>query len=319
MKGKLTAWERAKLYSGKGITSPELAKLDSDGRFSRWELAQLYSEMRFTPRELARLYLTSYVRALGQDHVFADLRAFCLFIGYPHSGHSLIGSLLDAHPRIVVAHELDTLRYVDAHFSARQIYQLLLANSQQQARRGREHEGYSYVVPNQWQGRFDELEVIGDKKGGITTLRLQARPGLLRRLKDTVGIPPKLVHVIRNPYDNIGNIARKFQIGIPKATEAYFSMCETVARVTDEVGPEGIIHVRQEALVQSPAERLSELCRFLGTTEPPPTDYLRDCSSIIVPQQSRGRDEVRWTPTIRERVAREMQRYGFLRGYSFDA
>ncbi len=41
--------------------------------------------------------------------IFADLERFWSFIGYPRSGHSLIGSLINAHPDVVVCHELDTL------------------------------------------------------------------------------------------------------------------------------------------------------------------------------------------------------------------
>ena len=43
-------------------------------------------------------------------HELQSVEAFCIFIGYPRSGHSLLGSLLDAHPEMVIAHELDVLR-----------------------------------------------------------------------------------------------------------------------------------------------------------------------------------------------------------------
>jgi hypothetical protein len=35
---------------------------------------------------------------------FPDVHAFCLFDGYSRSGHSLVGALLDAHPKITIAH-----------------------------------------------------------------------------------------------------------------------------------------------------------------------------------------------------------------------
>lgn len=37
---------------------------------------------------------------------FASVRTFVLFVGYPRSGHSLIGSIMDAHPNIIIAHEV---------------------------------------------------------------------------------------------------------------------------------------------------------------------------------------------------------------------
>src|SRR3989344_1389974 len=37
---------------------------------------------------------------------FSSVRTFILFVGYPRSGHSLIGSIMDAHPNIIIAHEV---------------------------------------------------------------------------------------------------------------------------------------------------------------------------------------------------------------------
>jgi len=43
---------------------------------------------------------------------FSKLRNFVLFVGYPRSGHSLVGSLIDAHPHAIIAHEVKTLANV---------------------------------------------------------------------------------------------------------------------------------------------------------------------------------------------------------------
>jgi hypothetical protein len=37
---------------------------------------------------------------------FSNVRTFILFVGYPRSGHSLIGSIMDAHPNVIIAHEV---------------------------------------------------------------------------------------------------------------------------------------------------------------------------------------------------------------------
>ena len=50
---------------------------------------------------------------------FEKLQAYCMFIGYPRSGHSLVGSLLDAHPNIIIAHELNALQFVVAGCTGR--------------------------------------------------------------------------------------------------------------------------------------------------------------------------------------------------------
>ncbi len=37
---------------------------------------------------------------------FSKVHTFVLFVGYPRSGHSLIGSMIDAHPNAIIAHEV---------------------------------------------------------------------------------------------------------------------------------------------------------------------------------------------------------------------
>jgi hypothetical protein len=44
--------------------------------------------------------------------MFDDVKAFLLFIGYPRSGHTLIGSLLDAHQNMAVANEYNVLKHL---------------------------------------------------------------------------------------------------------------------------------------------------------------------------------------------------------------
>ena len=43
---------------------------------------------------------------------FSKLETIILFIGYSRSGHSLVGSLLDAHPEILVSHELHLMKHL---------------------------------------------------------------------------------------------------------------------------------------------------------------------------------------------------------------
>src|SRR4051812_7341147 len=106
------------------------------------------------PFTWSRFYAKSYIGSLRRRSAFSGVKTFCMFLGYPRSGHSLVGSLLDAHPNMVIAHELDVLKFVRAGFSCEQIFYLLLENSENYAKAGRKYSGYSYAVPNQWQGRF---------------------------------------------------------------------------------------------------------------------------------------------------------------------
>ncbi|MGR3319837.1 MAG: hypothetical protein ACUZ8O_15330 [Candidatus Anammoxibacter sp.] len=109
--------------------------------------------------DMIGLYLPSIYGGFKNRKLFKTIETYCMFIGYPRSGHSLIGALLDAHPNMIIAHELGALKYIYARFSKKQIFCLVLNKSQKFAETGRKLKSYSYVVPDQWHGRFSELRI----------------------------------------------------------------------------------------------------------------------------------------------------------------
>jgi len=136
---------------------------------------------------LFKTYALSYLKS--KKLAVNELKCFCLFVGYPRSGSSMIGSLIDAHPDAVIAHELHALRFVRYGFSKNQLFYLLLEQSERFLNLGSTWSGYSYRVPNQFNGRYRHLIVIGDKKAGDTAFFLYLYPNLLEKLKREVGVP----------------------------------------------------------------------------------------------------------------------------------
>ncbi|MCI0710673.1 MAG: hypothetical protein L0154_10980, partial [Chloroflexi bacterium] len=152
-------------------------------------------------KKIQRTYFNYQVEQ--NRHLFQDVNTFVIFIGYPRSGHSLVGSLLDAHPNAIISHELHALKRLHRGYSQEQLFYLIYQNSRDNARKGREETGYSYLVPGQWQGKYTQLKIIGDKKGGKTAELLAAYPQMLNELFRTIKHPIKFIHVLRNPFDNI--------------------------------------------------------------------------------------------------------------------
>jgi hypothetical protein len=266
---------------------------------------------------LPAAYVRSWRAARAERDAFADLERSCLFVGYPRSGHSLVGSLLDAHAELIVAHELHMLRYLRYGFSREQIFALLLERSRAQTEAGRSATGYSYVVPNQWQGRFRRLRVIGDKRGGTSIRNLTSRPHLLPRLRARIGLPLRFVHVVRNPFDNVATIWRRSRSrDLVSSIDHYFQMVAGVERTHAQLAPAEILDVRHEDLLDDPSRELLRLCAFLGVEAP--ADWLRDCASVVWKSPKRTRDEIEWPASLRERVAKEAERVSFLAGYSFE-
>jgi hypothetical protein len=258
-----------------------------------------------------RIALTA--RGLAGRRRFRDVRAYCMFIGYPRSGHSLVGSLLDAHPRAVVAHELDALGLVARGWGRSGLFEAIVAHDGRFTSAGRQWHGYDYRVPGQWQGRFEVIEVIGDKKGGGSTLHLMRDPGLLDELRRIVGVPLRLVHHVRNPYDNIATMARAAQEPLSAAVSRYLGLCSTVRAVLDRCDATEVVSMRHETLVAQPRDELRRVGELLGLSTTP--DYLDDCASIVFPDARQTRDDAEWTPELGERVGLAIAEYPFLSGY----
>lgn len=237
-----------------------------------------------------------------------------MFVGHPRSGHSLVGSLLNAHPEIVIAHELDALRFVGLRFSRDQLFELLLQRDAQFARAGhRTKSGYEYVVPGGWQGRFSRVRVVGDKKGGASTGKLGRRPQLLDQLRRTAGVPVRLLNVTRNPFDNIATVHRRSKKTLEQSCDAYFRRCRTVSRIKDQAGDD-LRQVRYESFLADPQAVLRDLCRFLGVEAS--NEYLSACVSIVRATPHRSRHDVVWPEGLVASVTERMADFDFLEGYS---
>jgi hypothetical protein len=266
--------------------------------------------------QLAPTYVSSAIAGYRERSLFDQIETYGMFIGYPRSGHSLVGSLLDAHPDVAIAHELDALGFLRAGFSRNQLYALILNNSRQIAAVGRTQTGYDYVVPGGWQGRFRRLQVIGDKRGRTSMTRLRRHPELLDRLVNRVGGRARFIHVVRNPYDNISTISKRTSIPLDEARDLYFSLCSTVTDVKRRVPDGWVIDVRHEDLIADPKTSLKELCTFLRIA---PTDaFLDGCASIVLPSPHRSRHDVPWPVPLRGDVERRIAAFRFLQGYSWE-
>ena len=103
---------------------------------------------------------------------YGHVHTILFFIGYPRSRHSLLGSLLDAHPHMVVSDESMAfprwkgILKRGRNVSVYEFYDTLFGASERAVAQGRRSHGlkgsvvnktsvYGYYVPNQWQGSYD--------------------------------------------------------------------------------------------------------------------------------------------------------------------
>jgi len=157
---------------------------------------------------------------------YGHVKTILFFIGYSRSRHTLLGSLLDAHPHMVIADETSAFgrwssnphKWINS--SINKYYNTLFASSKRVVSKGRRSQVFKgsvskatskfrYYVPNQWQGTFEQyIEVIGDKSGAFTAFSMNRRNAVapVQLLEETSGAKVKFVHVVRNPFDNIATM-----------------------------------------------------------------------------------------------------------------
>jgi hypothetical protein len=252
---------------------------------------------------------------------FDDVRTFCCFIGHNKSGSSMLGGLLDAHPRIVVSDEIDALHYVDAGFRREQIFALSRRGAAAEARNGRvtarRLTPYSYAVPGQSQGAATRPLVVGDTTTGTSTRRLGARPELLDDLRRTMGtVDVRFVHVIRNPFDPIAVMMVRGGRSFRSSIDHYFAACDTLVDLRSRIATATLHSVRYEDFVLQPRDELAALCRFLGADAG--EHYLRSCTAIVHAIPDRSRSMVGWTRALIDEVEDRSTAYEFLRGYTYE-
>lgn len=276
--------------------------------------------------------------------VVESVRHFVFFIGYARSSHSIIGSILDAHPNVVIAHEYSLFTHWKQqpllHQNRTWLYNTLYNNSCYNFYRGlrRKHaskKGYSLNIENSWQGRYKtEIKVIGDKAGGMTAkqFRLNRRSFMAQYelLQSTVKVPVHVIHVVRNPYDNIAtmllfnNHVRKSEVDVDRPyvnleklqsqIVAYFNQVRSVVEIIDLLGL-NLIEVHSDDLVHTPDKIVHKLCRTfeLVCSE----EYVSQCTNKIFKTESKSRFLIKWTPFLISMVGQEMKKYPFFNRYSF--
>ena len=290
--------------------------------------------------------------------IIKSIKVFLFFIGYARSGHSIVGSVLDAHPHIVVSHELQFMNKWDfnmfdmknAGSISTRLYKKMYKNSlgsvMPRSIRKQNSKGYSLSIKHSCQGSFDSyIDVIGDKSGGgVTTAYMSNRTIFLSHyelLKRGLNIPIKVVHVIRNPYDNIAT-KYLYLIGVKDYKRAkdfvrhvkenktairpivsvlkgiiarHFDMVQAVTELIKLIGRSNVLDVHQRDLVHHPRKTVVSITEFLGVKAE--EDYLELCVNKIFKEVSYSRNLLVWPDELREMIEQRIKDYKFLEGYSF--
>ena len=281
--------------------------------------------------EFARVYLRSLLhadrtlrRALpGPAEPLAELAALALFVGHPRSGSTLLGSLLDAHPDVCMATELDCLLHVRLGTSPKRLAAAIVDRAQRFVTHDDSRwEGYSFAVPGACQGKLRRARVLGDKKAGVTVRRLVRDPGLLDSLDAMFEAPVKLIYVVRNPLDNISTRWRKSlrRVGsydMNQAMDEYFDRHRAIESLLRTRASEHVLVVHHERLIEAPRETLETVHRFLGVD--PAEGFLDRCAALVERRPRRSRRTVSWDADQLQAIVARVSSNEILAAYADDA
>ena len=275
---------------------------------------------------LAKKYIKSlFFGAFIKDHQFSDLKYFCLFIGHPRSGSSLVASLLDAHPSACIGMEVNVLNLIKHDFSKKQVFYSLLSSSKNYKQiLKNEWTGFSYYVPEQYQGVFNNLKIIGDKKADISTKLIGNDFSLYSKLVRIIDIPIKIIHVIRNPYDNISTMILRntpenvqptiedFQTKI----EHYFKNVQINSNLQNREEFD-ILKIYHENFISNPSRNIECILNFLGLEST--KNFIEKCVSIVYKKPHKSRYDIIWSENLKQEVQQRIDSYPFLSNYSFNS
>lgn len=286
------------------------------------------------------------------SEIIKGVKKFVFFVGYPRSGHSIIGTIMDAHPHVVIANEFFMFNRFYSHLERaperswtanlmNKLYQKSINDAN--LVRASSKKGYTLNIDGLWQGNFNgHIEVIGDKSGGRTTENyLQDKVDFKKKyqkLKYKLSMPIRIIHGLRNPFDMIATHVvimgvsretyqqlkqqssnatklRRPSVVDLRTTELFSKLAAVVEMIDTVLGPENVLEVHNNDLVSDPRGTITNFFNFLGvrTTE----QFLDICSGKIFKSMSRTRDLVEWTPQQVSRIEQEMKKYKMLSRYSF--
>ena len=197
----------------------------------------------------------------------SKISEFVLFVGHAHSGHSIVGATLDAHPATAIANEVNIAKLIRDHqLTQQQIESVLLSESLKNAKPESWHNSeYVYGIGDSHQGKTKMPEVIGDKKAGGTTRILFNDPWVLEYLQAIYNQKLKIIFVRRNPIEIVAAYA--YYMNQPPSQfhiDRYLENLAVVERIRSLTDDSTFMEVRQESFVKQPTLISNDLFNWVG-------------------------------------------------------
>jgi hypothetical protein len=263
------------------------------------------------------------------------IRSFVMFMGFGRSGHSIVGQIINAHPNALVADEaamfedlgtspsleqtIDYLKTHDRSFSRRWYNKDLKVHNAHPVIRFilRAKSRRDFYFPGLSQGAVKLPSVIGNSKAGYTSRTVAQNPDWISSFEKSIGIPVKLINIIRNPYDMIASGIRRREASFEEICSGFEQMAEYVSRSLEILADHEILKMHQEDLLNHSEAEIRRLFEFLEL--PLNSQFTKIVSSRLFPSPDKSRHRVPEMADHRERIDALIAKHDFFDGYSYES
>jgi hypothetical protein len=240
----------------------------------------------------------------------AGVDKFVLVVGNARSGTTIVGSIIDSHPRMLCANETASSAQFWRNRSRDDILSEIRENSARNLATGRFSEGYRYAIETPVKS---DIAVYADKIWNPALLLLAGDFGLLNRLADTLCAPIALVHCVRNPFDVIATMHRRSKAPLEDRARWFFMHCDAALSLYSRCVP--IYDLASESLISNPAGVSSDLFRWIGYCAD--DDHLSRIDATVHGEVHQSRLDVAWPDALVREIEERAAEYPFLSRYTF--
>jgi len=336
-------------HDGSDVLASRTADINADSSYNSKQVNSVSSSDSLPQQDVEEFQDDDNALNPLPESVINGVKTFVFFIGHCRSGHSIVGSILDSHPHIVISHESKLFQRLlkrsepDKSYIFNTIWNSSYLSATTGIRTAKSNgKGYTLAVNDLYQGTYESyIDVIGEKKAELTTEMFLYSPArlqnIINKLQIALGLPMKVFLVIRNPFDNIATAAlfktfKDSQIGkvkrqnitikvnssiLNEEIDTYFRYLQAV-KEANEMFKFDLMVIHGKDFVANPRTTIAEMCKFLEIQCS--DDYLDITSKKVFNGESKTRYKIKWEDYQISRVQSYIDNYSSLkRYYDFDS
>jgi hypothetical protein len=205
--------------------------------------------------------------------MFEDIEKICLFLGCNRSGSSLVRSILNAHPDVLISHETGRdscyIKMFNNQISKQEVLKNFYNNAiNHSATSQRVYYNfqtkemktgvYDNTIKGHFQGKVDVLRVLGDKSGPWLCDMGYEFDKIHERLEDFFEKKVYYIHPIRHPFSNLLSI-----YGASESYGNFFKWSDGTKKTLEYLPKERVFNVPLEHLVERRGDFVKEIFDFL--------------------------------------------------------